>query len=124
MKGGATMPAGTDWPRITTRLTASRLIAMFIASRTRLSAKGFLPLTSELRSSVAPWFMPKKIVRFSGPERTTMPLAADRRSRSCTGGSSRKSISPESSAATRVAAERTGVNTTLATSIGYVPLPQ
>jgi hypothetical protein len=32
-------PAGCDWPRITTCWIASRLIAMFIAWRTRTSAK-------------------------------------------------------------------------------------
>ena len=61
------MPAGTDWPRITARLMASRSMAMLMAWRTRLSANGFLPLTLEVLSSGEATSMPKKMVRFSGP---------------------------------------------------------
>ncbi len=64
------MPAGTDWPRMTARLIASRSMAMLMACRTRLSANGFLPLTLEVCSSGEPTFMPKKMVRFSGPRLT------------------------------------------------------
>ena len=38
-------------------------IARYMASRTRLSANGFLPLTSAVRNSFELPSMPKKIVR-------------------------------------------------------------
>ena len=97
------MPAGTDWPRITTRWIACRLIAMLTAWRTRTSANGFLPFTSDEASSGEPTSKPKKIVRFSGPSVTRRFGEAFSRSMSCTGTSCTTSTSPESSAATRVA---------------------
>ena len=64
------MPAGIDRPRMMLRLMASRSMAMFSASRTRLSLNGFLPLTLEYFSSLLPWSSAMKIVRTSGPSRT------------------------------------------------------
>ena len=57
----------------------------------------------------------KKMVRTSGPSATRMFGAARRRFMSCNGGSSTKSTSPDSSAATRVASEEIGRNTSSVT---------
>ena len=103
------MPAGTANPRITTLRIASISIARYMASRTRASANGFLPLTSEVRSSFTPVSRPRKMVRICGVW-TIFSLALRLiRFRSWNGGSSTKSTWPDSSAATRVAAFLTGV---------------
>ena len=101
-------PVGTEEPRITLLWIASMSIAWYIAWRTRTSLNGFLPFTFEYRSSSRYWSMPRKMVRFSLPS-TTFALPPDcRRAMSCGGGSRTKSISPERSAATRVASALIG----------------
>jgi hypothetical protein len=102
-------PVGTDCPRITTRWIAVRLMAMFMACRTRLSAKGFLPSTLSPLRSFDPTSMPKKMVRFSGPVVTRRFCVPFSRSMSCTGTSCTRSTSPERRAATRVASALIGV---------------
>ncbi len=76
------MPVGKLSPSITTRWMAALSMAMFIASRTLTSAKGFLPFTSEEASSSAPRFMPRKMERICDTVSTFRPDAALIRSRS------------------------------------------
>ena len=118
------MPAGTDCPRITTFLMASRSIVMFMACRTRLSAKGLRPLMSDDLSSGELTSMPKKMVRFSGPKLTLRPGVFSSRSMSCTGTSCTKSTSPDSSAAMRVASDLMVRYVISVTPSGNCPLPQ
>ena len=74
-----------------------------------MSLNGFLPLMFEYSSSSRAWSMPRKMVRSSGPVRTlALPLALTRWM-SWIGTGSMTSTSPDSSAATRVAAEAIGV---------------
>ena len=79
------MPDGSASLRITFALMALISIAKYIASRTRTSANGFLPLMLEVFSSGADWFMPRKIVRSSGPVSVLVPSLLSTRPRSCTG---------------------------------------
>ena len=68
--------------------------------------------------------IPKKMTRFCGAVLTSRPSWAATRPRSCTGTSWMKSTSPESSAATRVAAFWIGVYSIRVTSIGNSSTPQ
>ncbi len=107
--GATMMPAGTDRPRIVARLMASRSMASDIASRTRLSLNGFLPVTLLPLSCSLPWSMPMKIVRVSLPSATFNFGSAFSRPTSCVGMSDSRSTSPDSSAATRVGSDLIGV---------------
>ena len=80
-----------------------------------MSLNGFLPLTLENSSSSRFWSMPRKMVRSSGPCSTVRLAAALTRSTSCSGTGSITSISPDSSAATRVASLPIGVKITSST---------
>ncbi|MOA05126.1 hypothetical protein D3C78_1247100 [compost metagenome] len=102
------MPEGIDRPRITERLIASRSMARWMASRTRGSASGFLPLTLEYLSSLPPTLRPRKIERFSGPSLMRRRWSCLSRATSCAGMSWAKSTSPDSKAATRVAGDLIG----------------
>ena len=106
------MLAGTDSPRMMLRLMASRSMATFNASRTRLSLNGFLPLTLEYFSSLLPWSSAMKMVRTSGPSTTLSRLSARSLSMSCVGTSVTMSTSPDSSADTRVESLLIGVYST------------
>ena len=103
------MPAGAAKPRMTLALIALMSIALFIASRTRASAKGFLPFTSLYFSSGEPTSRPKKIERTCAVSSVFRPAVALMRPISCSGASSRKSIWPEIRAATRVEGSLIGV---------------
>lgn len=83
--------------------------------REEFSLNGFFPLILEWPSSSRVWSIPRKIVRTSGPARTCDRGLALTRSWSLSGTGSVQSISPESSAATRVAELGIGVNTTSST---------
>ena len=96
---------------MTTRLIASRSIACAKAARTRWSLNGFLPEPGMSSSSSRHWSMPRKMVRSSGPWRTSTLASASSRRTSWSGTGYIRSISPESSAATRVASLAIGVNT-------------
>ena len=91
------------------RWMAARSMARLSASRTRLSANGFLPFTLLCLSSGLPMSGARKMVRTSGPFSTFRRLSRERRSRSCTGTSVSRSTSPASRAATRVASALIGV---------------
>ena len=84
-------------------------MARYSASRTRASLNGLRSFTS-LFGSVSFRFIAKYTVRSSLLCITFTPGAAESRGRSCSGATLVKSISPESIAATRVAAEAIGVN--------------
>ena len=102
------MPVGLESPRITAFWMASRSMASASASRTRASASGLRSVTEEWRSLADPTSSPRKMVRFSSPL-ATFRLALDlSRATSWAGTSCRKSISPESRAATRVAGDLMG----------------
>ena len=107
--GATMMAAGSDMPRMMLRLIASRSIATFNASRTRLSLNGFLPFTSEYFSSSLPWSRATKIVRTSWPSSTLSFDSLRNRATSGVGRSVSMSTSPDSSAATRVGSDLMGV---------------
>ena len=65
--------------------------------------------------------MPMKTMRFSTPSITLMLAVVASRGTSCGGGSLMTSISPEMSAASRVASEPIGVNTTSSTLPSNMP---
>ncbi|KAG1375643.1 hypothetical protein G6F59_018310 [Rhizopus arrhizus] len=96
-------PSGLAAPRMIFSLMALVSTASTTASRTLASLKGFLPFTSENSSSSRSWSMPMKMARASGAVSGLTPLASSRRFQSCTGTGCTRSISPEISAATRVA---------------------
>lgn len=118
------MPVGLDSPRMTAFLMASRSMASASASRTRASASGLRSFTDEWRSTFEPTSSPRKMVRFSRPLFTMRCSSAFRRATSWAGTSCRKSTSPDSSAATRVAADLIGTYCSSVTSSGNWPLPQ
>ena len=84
-------------------------IAWYKALRTRTSFSGFLPLMFEPGNSSRNWSMPRKMVRFSTPSTTFKSGLARKRPKSWGVGSSTMSTSPDSKAATRVAADLMGV---------------
>ena len=86
-------------------------MAWYKALRTFTSLSGFLPLTLEPGNSSRCWSMPKKMVRFSTPSITFRLALLRKRAKSCGLGSSTKSTSPDSSAATRVASALMGLYT-------------
>ena len=97
---------------------------MLTAWRTRTSANGFLPFTSDEASSFELTSKPKKIERFSGPSLTRRLGEAFSRSMSCTGTSCTMSTSPDSSAATRVASCLIVVSVSSVISSGFSLRPQ
>ncbi|MNT14216.1 hypothetical protein D3C72_1492100 [compost metagenome] len=103
------VPVGWARPRSTTRWMDWMSIAWYSALRTRRSFSGFLPFTSEPGSSSRNWSRPRKMVRYSGPSSTCRVGVCLMRAKSCRLGSITKSISPDSSAAVRVASALMGV---------------
>ena len=106
--GAIIEPVGTASPRIVARWIASMSIAWYIAWRTRLSLNGFLPLTFVYGVSSRHWSKPKKMIRVSVPSAILICGFWRSRGMSCVGGSSTRSISPDSSAAARVASDLIG----------------
>ena len=107
--GATRVPVGWLRPRMVTRWSESLSIAWYSALRTRKSLSGFLPLMFDPGNSSRCWSIPKKMVRLSTPSITLRLALLRKRGKSCGLGSSMKSISPESMAATRVASDLIGV---------------
>ena len=86
-------------PTLVNQLTELRIMSRAWAEKNK---------SLEPTSSSRCWSMPRKMVRFSAPSITFMLALLRRRPRSCGLGSSTRSVSPDSSAARRVACDLIG----------------
>ena len=88
-----------------------------------MSRNGFAPLIFELLSSSTLWSIPKNIERTCATVFVVRPSVASIRFKSCKGASNTKSTSPDSNAATRVAAFFMGLYSMRSTLPGNIESP-
>ena len=96
-------------------------MAWATAWRTRMSLNGFFPPAFPYRRSSRKTSKAMYCTRSSPPSWTLSAGAARSLATSCVGGSSTKSTSPESSAASRVAFDLMGRSTTSVTLPSFMP---